>query len=100
MVLTRSYLRTRINKLYIDSEKKHKKHEQLEIGKIKFSVTPVYLNKVCVHSTFDIDFTPNKGLDLEFLNKPLPIILKIGIILTIIILISLCAVNFLENSGL
>lgn len=100
MVLSKSYLRMRIGKLYTENKKKHKKSEQLEIGKIKFVVTPIYLNKVCIHSTFDIDFTPNRKLDLNFLNNPLPILIKIGIILIILAIVSVCLINFLENSGL
>lgn len=43
--------------LYKRFKRKSKMHEQLEIGKIKFEVTPIYVNKVCVHSLFQLKFT-------------------------------------------
>jgi len=43
--------------LYKRYKHKVKVHEQLEIGKIKFEVTPIYVNKVCIHSLFQLKFT-------------------------------------------
>ena len=47
-----------ISTIYLGRKRKIKIHEQLQIGKIKFEVIPVYINKVCVHSIFQLKYSP------------------------------------------
>ena len=42
-----------------------KKQEQLEIGKIKFTVKPIYFNKQIIHTSFLVNFTPNKPTQVQ-----------------------------------
>tara|TARA_B110000240_G_scaffold193845_1_gene240371 strand:+ start:555 stop:959 length:405 start_codon:yes stop_codon:yes gene_type:complete len=46
-----------IDSMYMNRERKKKMNEKLEIGKIKFEVIPVYINKVCVHSIFQLKYS-------------------------------------------
>lgn len=44
---------------YINMLKTRKRQEQLEIGKIKFEVTPVYVGKTLLTSLFQVKFVAN-----------------------------------------
>ena len=46
-----------VHKLYFKMQYRKKTHEQLQIGKIKFEVIPVYVNDTCIHSIFKPKYT-------------------------------------------
>ena len=77
-----------LHQIYINKKKNIKKIEQLEIGKIKFNVVPIYFNNQIIHTLFTLNFTPNKFTQTVKKNNYK---LFIYIILT---LISLYAIYF------
>ena len=48
----------KINIKYLDLKRRAKMYEQLEVGKIKFEVVPIYLNNVCIHTLFKLKYNP------------------------------------------
>ena len=70
-----------ISTIYLDRKRKRKINEQLQIGKIKFEVIPVYINKVCIHSIFQLKYSPVTSVEVNKSNYQYVIIkLLVGVI--------------------
>ena len=70
-----------ISTIYLGRKRKRKINEQLQIGKIKFEVIPVYINKVCVHSIFQLKYSPITPVEVSKNNhKYLVIKILVGVI--------------------
>ena len=70
-----------ISTIYLGRKRKRKINEQLQIGKIKFEVIPVYINKVCVHSIFQLKYSPITPVEVSKNNhKYLVIKILAGVI--------------------
>ena len=70
-----------ISTIFLGRKRKRKINEQLQIGKIKFEVIPVYINKVCVHSIFQLKYTPITPVEVSKNNhKYLVIKILAGVI--------------------
>ena len=70
-----------ISTIYLGRKRKKKINEQLQIGKIKFEVIPVYINKVCVHSIFQLKYSPITPVEVSKNNhKYLVIKILAGVI--------------------
>ena len=70
-----------VNSIYTSRERKKKIHEQLQIGKVKFEVIPVYVNKVCVHSIFQLKYSQATPAEVHKSNNQYTIIkILLGIV--------------------
>jgi hypothetical protein len=70
-----------VNSIYTSRERKKKIHEQLQIGKVKFEVIPVYVNKVCVHSIFQLKYSQATPAEVHKSNNQYMIIkILLGIV--------------------
>jgi len=54
-----------ISKLYFRMQHRKKTYEQLQIGKIKFEVVPIYINNTCVHSLFKLKYTQSLNTNTD-----------------------------------
>ena len=89
-----------IRKLQNSKQKQQKKHEQLEIGKIKFNVLPIYFNKAIISTLFTLNFTTNQPiLDKEQLKGNSTIKYTVISLLSLYFLYFFC-INFLTVYGL
>lgn len=64
---------------YINMLQTRKRQEQLEIGKIKFEVTPVYVGKTLLTSLFQVKFVANTPSSIS-VNSSRTSILKFSLI--------------------
>lgn len=70
-----------VNSIYTSRKRKKKIHEQLQIGKVKFEVIPVYVNKVCVHSIFQLKYSQATPAEVHKSNNQYMIIkILLGIV--------------------
>jgi len=70
-----------VNSIYTSRKRKKKIHEQLQIGKVKFEVIPVYVNKVCVHSIFQLKYSQATPAEVHKSNNQYTIIkILLGIV--------------------
>jgi len=58
-----------IRNLYFRMKHRKKTYEQLQIGKIKFEVTPIYINNICVHSLFKLKYTQASNITPQTQTK-------------------------------
>lgn len=68
--------KNKIDTRYLDLKRRSKIREQLEIGKIKFEVIPIYLNKICVYSLFKPKYNALEPTNLPN-NKKTLVLIKI-----------------------
>jgi hypothetical protein len=59
---------------YSNLKKKKKTREQLEIGKIKFEVIPIYMNNTCIYSLFKPKYDSSKPTEYSNTKKNLNIV--------------------------
>lgn len=88
-----------ISTIYLDRERKRKINEQLQIGKIKFEVIPVYINKVCVHSIFQLKYSPVTSVEVNKSNYQY-IVIKLLIGITFLTFIYILTYNILTTLGI
>ena len=93
-------LQSIIGKKYWSMKRQNKINEQLEIGKIKFEVIPIYFNKTCIHSLFKLKYNSFETSSTPNTKKILPLVIKILIILIVMWLLYINISQFLVNLGI
>jgi hypothetical protein len=88
-----------ISTIYLDRKRKKKINEQLQIGKVKFEVIPVYINKVCVHSIFQLKYSPVTPVGVSKSNYQY-LVIKILVGVIFLTLIYILTYNILVTLGI
>lgn len=88
-----------INNLYFRMKHRKKTYEQLQIGKIKFEVTPIYINNVCVHSLFKLKYTQTSDITSKTETKYYNL-LRVLVIVLVLFLTYIITYNFLSSLGI
>jgi len=87
-----------LNSLYYSMKRRKKINEQLQIGKIKFEVTPIYINKICVHSMFQLKYT--QQVEVKTTNYKYSYIIKTVIFILTSFAVYTLSYNTLLNLGI
>jgi len=87
-----------LKSLYYSMKRRRKTQEQLQIGKIKFEVTPIYVNKVCVHSLFQLKYTPQVETETK-VNK-YSVLIKTALLISMIFFLYATLYSTLLNLGI
>ena len=89
-----------IQKLHSNMQRKSKMHEQLEIGKVRFEVLPVYMNKVCIHSLFKIKYTQSTSQTMDTASNSKVKLSLILVLLVLMCLLYIVCTEWLHSLGL
>ena len=87
-----------LDSLYYSMKRREKVNEQLQIGKIKFEVTPIYINKVCIHSMFQLKYT--QQVEIKTSNYKYSYIIKISVFILTSFLVYTLFYNILLSLGI
>ena len=88
-----------INNLYFRMKHRKKTYEQLEIGKIKFEVTPIYINNVCVHSLFKLKYTQTSDITPKTKTKYYNLV-RVLVTVLVLFLAYIITYNLLSSLGI
>ena len=89
-----------LKKQYTLFKRKKKIREQLEIGKIKFEVTPIYANNKCIASIPSVKYNSLDTNKTEVTGTYRSNFIKILFIVSILLLLTIIIINILESLGL
>jgi len=88
-----------ISTIYLNRKRKKKINEQLQIGKVKFEVIPVYINKVCVHSIFQLKYSSVTPVEVNKNNQQY-LIIKVLVGIILLTFIYILTYNILMTLGI
>lgn len=88
-----------ISKLYFRMQYRKKTYEQLQIGKIKFEVIPIYFNNTCVYSMFKLKYTQASISNIGVQTRRYPL-LKVLLLVLMLFCIYIVLYNLLVNLGI